>query len=143
LATDHFGAAVAFNGDLAIVGAPQDDDRGTNFGSAYVFRWDGLTWLQETQLYASTGGTNDFFGTALAAAFAAGFGAGFGAGLVAALGAALAGFALSAAALAAGPDGFGAAGFPSAAGVAGLRVAATKCPLLLAIAGLLIECSTV
>ena len=36
-ANDRFGAAVAIDGDTAIVGALDDDDAGTNSGTAYVF----------------------------------------------------------------------------------------------------------
>ena len=34
---DGFGAAVTISGDTVVVGAPSDDDAGTESGSAYVF----------------------------------------------------------------------------------------------------------
>ena len=36
-AGDLFGRSVAIDGDTALVGAPNDDDNGTNAGAAYVF----------------------------------------------------------------------------------------------------------
>jgi hypothetical protein len=36
-AGDQFGSSVAVSGDTAVVGAPFDDDAGSNSGSAYVF----------------------------------------------------------------------------------------------------------
>ena len=36
-ADDRFGRSVAISGDYAVVGAPYDDDRGTNSGSAYIY----------------------------------------------------------------------------------------------------------
>jgi hypothetical protein len=39
-ASDEFGCAVAINCHHAIVGAHYDDDKGTNSGSAYIFRRD-------------------------------------------------------------------------------------------------------
>ena len=47
---DNFGAAVGISGDLAIVGAPQDDNAGSNSGAAFVFRREGVVWLEEAEL---------------------------------------------------------------------------------------------
>lgn len=41
-AGDQFGKAVAYDGTDIIVGAWQDDDAGTNSGSAYAFQWKGV-----------------------------------------------------------------------------------------------------
>ncbi len=60
-AADLFGYSVAVYGALAVVGAYQDDDNGINFGSAYVFRFNGSTWIEETELYGSDSATNDSF----------------------------------------------------------------------------------
>ena len=53
-ATDAFGYSVAISGDLAIVGAPFDDDGEDNeffdAGSAYVFQRVGDEWLQTEKL---------------------------------------------------------------------------------------------
>jgi hypothetical protein len=35
--SDYFGYSVAIDGNLAIIGAPGDDDNGSNSGSAYIF----------------------------------------------------------------------------------------------------------
>ncbi len=59
---DEFGSAVGLHGDRAVVGAWRDDDMGTNSGSAYVFRLDGGSWVQEAKLTASDGLAGDGFG---------------------------------------------------------------------------------
>ena len=57
-ADDYFGNAVALDGDTAVIGAYGDDE---GAGSAYVFRWDGATWV-EHKLTASDGAADDYFG---------------------------------------------------------------------------------
>jgi hypothetical protein len=61
-ASDNFGNSVSISGDYAVVGAYGDDDRGTNSGSAYIFKYDGATWSQQQKWTASDGAANDFFG---------------------------------------------------------------------------------
>jgi hypothetical protein len=61
-AADNFGESVDIHGDVIVVGAPEDDDVATGAGSAYVFRFNGLTWVQEKKLTASDGGSTDRFG---------------------------------------------------------------------------------
>ena len=63
---DEFGTAVSISGVLAIVGAPNDDDSGSNAGAAYIFRFNGITWTQEAKLLASDGGASDEFGISVA-----------------------------------------------------------------------------
>ncbi|MFN0136701.1 MAG: hypothetical protein ACKVS9_11370 [Phycisphaerae bacterium] len=46
-AGDEFGASVAIDGDIIVVGAPGKDGTGTLGGAAYVFEYDGVQW-QET-----------------------------------------------------------------------------------------------
>ncbi len=65
-AGDSFGFAVAVSGDVVVVGAYGDDDRGSNAGSAYVFRYTGGVWSQETKLLASDGLVGDEYGAAVA-----------------------------------------------------------------------------
>ena len=60
--SDFFGDAVSISGDLAVIGAKQDDDNGFNSGSAYVFHWNGSTWGQDAKLLASDGAERDEFG---------------------------------------------------------------------------------
>jgi len=65
-ASDEFGRTVALDGDYAIVGAHFDDDDGSNSGSAYVYRRDGLKWVQEDKLHASDAAAGDKFGNTVA-----------------------------------------------------------------------------
>jgi hypothetical protein len=66
-ALDRFGWAVALDGDVAIVGAPQETG-GSATGSAYIFRKApaGPGWNQEAILQASNGLGNNEFGTSVA-----------------------------------------------------------------------------
>ena len=60
---DQFGVSVAIDGDVAVAGASAD----LGFeGTAYVFRFDGVNWLEEKRLRANGGSTNDRFGQSVA-----------------------------------------------------------------------------
>ena len=61
-ANDQFGYSVSISGDYAIVGAYADDDKGSNSGSAYVFKRDGTNWSEQQKLTASDGAASDLFG---------------------------------------------------------------------------------
>lgn len=64
---DSFGGFVAVDGDRIVVGAAFSDPGGlSNAGAAYVFRFDGTTWVQETKLTAPDAATSDFFGYSVA-----------------------------------------------------------------------------
>ena len=63
---DDFGASVAVDGDVAVVGAPEDDDDGSSSGAAYVFRFDGAQWVQEQKLTAADASAFDDYGFAVA-----------------------------------------------------------------------------
>jgi FG-GAP repeat len=63
---DCFGTSVAFDGTTAVVGVPSSDDGGDKAGSAYVFRFDGVTWVEEKKLLASDGAEEDEFGRSVA-----------------------------------------------------------------------------
>jgi hypothetical protein len=63
---DRLGVSVDLDGDLAVVGAHNDDDSGEDSGSAYIFRFDGANWVEETKLLASDGSSGDWFGSELA-----------------------------------------------------------------------------
>lgn len=63
---DLFGLASDLQGDVAVVGAPSRDDLGSSSGAAYVFRFDGGSWVQEQKLLASDGAEDDSFGGAVA-----------------------------------------------------------------------------
>jgi hypothetical protein len=60
-ANDHFGLSVSLAGDYAIVGA---DNKiiGSKQGAAYIFFRNGNTWLQQVELTASDGESEDRFG---------------------------------------------------------------------------------
>ncbi|UCC32352.1 MAG: FG-GAP repeat protein, partial [Phycisphaerales bacterium] len=71
---DLFGISVAIRGHRAIVGARDDDDAGSNSGSAYVFRHDDNDtpydptddrWVREAKLTASDAAGGDRFGTSV------------------------------------------------------------------------------
>jgi len=62
---DFFGSSVALSGNLAVIGALGDDDRGGESGSSYVF--DILTGQQIHKLVASDGATGDEFGNSVSA----------------------------------------------------------------------------
>jgi len=62
---DVFGTSVSISGDIAVVGAPGDDEHGSSAGAAYVFGRDvGGTnnWGQITKLHAGDPQPGDFFG---------------------------------------------------------------------------------
>ncbi|MFB3098891.1 MAG: FG-GAP repeat protein, partial [Acidimicrobiia bacterium] len=62
---DQFGHSVTVSGDIAVVGASQDDDNGLNSGSAYVFRFDSSAWRLQQKLLASDGDVGDDFGSSV------------------------------------------------------------------------------
>ena len=57
--TDWFGYSVSICGDYVIIGAYGDDDWS---GSAYIFRRDGYSWIEEAKLLASDVSEGDSFG---------------------------------------------------------------------------------
>ncbi len=63
---DLFGLSVSVSGDTVVVGAPYDDcSAGVRCGSAYVFRFNGSTWVQEQKLTASDAAQEDLFGSSV------------------------------------------------------------------------------
>ncbi len=64
---DRFGSAVAVDGDIAVVGAPNHGDKGVGSGSAYVFVRSGGSWSQQAKLLAGDGAPNDMFGSSAVA----------------------------------------------------------------------------
>ncbi len=62
---DLFGKRVSISGDAILVGSWHDDDGGNDSGSAYVFRWNGVSWVQEQKLTASDASAGDRFGFAV------------------------------------------------------------------------------
>lgn len=65
-ANDAFGSAVAIDGDYIVVGAPSDDNGTvTDLGSAYVFFFNGTTWVQQAKMFNSVGDPSDAYGNAV------------------------------------------------------------------------------
>jgi hypothetical protein len=61
-AGDWFGQSVSISGDYATVGAQLDDDSGSDSGSAYIFYYNGTSWIQQAKLLAADGAAGDYFG---------------------------------------------------------------------------------
>ncbi len=59
---DRFGYSVSVSGDVAMVGACQDDD---SSGSAYVYVRSGGVWTEASKLTASDGVASDLFGSSV------------------------------------------------------------------------------
>ncbi len=65
-ASDFLGWAVYLDGETVAAGAYADDDKGTQSGAAYVWRYDGHKWGNETKIVPATGQAFDYFGFAIA-----------------------------------------------------------------------------
>jgi FG-GAP repeat len=77
-ADDHFGSAVAIDGDTLVIGAPEEDsgssgingnqsnNSGNDIGAVYVFVRSGGIWTQQAYLKASNPDNLDLFGTSVA-----------------------------------------------------------------------------
>jgi len=62
-AEDNFGYSVAISGSAALIGSHGDNcNPGVDCGAAYVYRFDGATWLEEAKLTASDRAAGDGFG---------------------------------------------------------------------------------
>ncbi len=59
--SDQFGHSVSIDSDVVAIGAPGDNYNGGLSGSAYVFRYDGSGWAEDTKLLASDGDDMDWF----------------------------------------------------------------------------------
>ena len=62
---DLFGSSVCISGDMLIVGANSNDDRGSNSGSAYIFKKSYTNWYQTKKLLAPGGASEDYFGSSV------------------------------------------------------------------------------
>ena len=63
---DQFGRAVAVQGNVAVVGAPNDQAAGYGTGAAYVFEKTTSGWQLQQKLTALDGSSYSFFGTSVA-----------------------------------------------------------------------------
>ncbi|MCO6492253.1 MAG: T9SS type A sorting domain-containing protein [Phaeodactylibacter sp.] len=59
---DSFGWSVSISANKAIVGAFESDPNGPSSGSAYIFEWNGLEWVEQEKLTAFDGENYDGFG---------------------------------------------------------------------------------
>lgn len=62
---DEFGVALSVSTNLIVVGAISDDDFALNSGAAYIFRYNGTDWIEETKLTASDAETGARFGRSI------------------------------------------------------------------------------
>lgn len=59
---DHFGGAVALDGDRVLIAATDRDDQGSNSGAVYAFELKDEVWAQVAKLTPSGGGAGRLFG---------------------------------------------------------------------------------
>jgi len=60
--TEHFGAHVSIWENRILIGAPGYIHGARTNGKAYVFKYDGTSWIEEAKLTASDGADDDRFG---------------------------------------------------------------------------------
>jgi hypothetical protein len=65
-AGDHFGSAVAVDGDVALIGAHDDDEGAPNGGAVYVFERTPAGWVETQKLIPSLPTPGIHFGAAVA-----------------------------------------------------------------------------
>jgi hypothetical protein len=65
---DQFGESCSVAGDLALIGAGQDENEHGIYGSgsAYIFRYDGSNWVEEAKLNDPEPEYGEFFGGSVA-----------------------------------------------------------------------------
>ncbi len=63
---DEFGRAVAVSGNVAVVGAEQNNDEGIRSGAVYVFREQAGSWIFEAELHPMNPQALEYFGTSVA-----------------------------------------------------------------------------
>lgn len=61
-AFDYFGWSVSLDGNTAVVGSPWDPTAGALSGSAHVYLFNGLRWIEESKIVPSDGVAGDLFG---------------------------------------------------------------------------------
>ena len=63
---DLVGASVAAGGDVRVLGAPGDDERGSAAGAAYVFQGSDTSWWQAAKLLSDRANPGDLLGSSVA-----------------------------------------------------------------------------
>ena len=61
---DLFGYSIGVSGDYLVATAPWDDDNGEMSGAAYIFKHEGVNWIQQAKLIAGDATADDRFGIA-------------------------------------------------------------------------------
>ena len=64
--SDNFGTSLDVDETYIVVGAPYDDDKGTDSGSAYILSYNGSSWDQSQKLITTDETADDHFGMAVA-----------------------------------------------------------------------------
>ncbi len=62
---DNFGNSVSLEGDLTLIGAPNDDTVNTNAGAVFAFLRTGTTWNQEQKITSTNSQSSDRFGVSV------------------------------------------------------------------------------
>lgn len=62
---DWFGVSVSVDGGRALIGASRDRANVVDSGSAYVFDFDGTSWVKTAELAPADGASDDRFGTSV------------------------------------------------------------------------------
>jgi len=63
--SDRFGQSVALDGINLIVGAMIGDGPATDSGTAYLFQYNGSSWVRVSRFWGSTTGSTDQFGVSV------------------------------------------------------------------------------
>ncbi len=64
-ADEAFGLTLSLSGNLALVGSPQNSEKGMGAGAVYAFANDGGTFVQQSKILPSDATAGDTFGTAM------------------------------------------------------------------------------
>ncbi|WP_309381220.1 InlB B-repeat-containing protein [Cerasicoccus frondis] len=62
---EYFGSSVSMSGHTVIIGAPGDQDRGANTGSAYIYIQNNGAWTEQTKLTASDPAADSEYGSSV------------------------------------------------------------------------------
>ena len=64
-ACDYFGYSVSIDGDFVSVGAYGTDEAGESSGSAYIFGFDGINWIEQAEFRATDAAPYHYFGNSV------------------------------------------------------------------------------
>lgn len=62
---DRYGSSVSIYQGYAVIGSPNDDDNGSNSGSAYIIKNESGNWVEYQKILASEGNAPDYFGNSV------------------------------------------------------------------------------